>query len=169
LISGEDPTVHVRLRPATLGDASLLLDWRNDPVAVRFSVTRRTVEPGEHLVWLAARLADPGTRLWIAEEDGVPAGQDGVPAGQVRVDLEGGTGTVSIAVAPDRRGRGVGSAILRAMLIEMERDVEARRLRAVAHDENRTSIRAFERIGFRRRGRSERGFVVLKRDLEAKA
>jgi UDP-2,4-diacetamido-2,4,6-trideoxy-beta-L-altropyranose hydrolase len=162
LISGEDPTVHVRLRPATLGDASLLLDWRNDPVAVRFSVTRRTVEPGEHLVWLAARLADPGTRLWIAEEDGVPAGQ-------VRVDLEGGTGTVSIAVAPDRRGRGVGSAILRAMLIEMERDVEARRLRAVAHDENRTSIRAFERIGFRRRGRSERGFVVLERDLEAKA
>jgi RimJ/RimL family protein N-acetyltransferase len=162
LTAVDDMAPQVRLRPATPRDAALLLVWRNDPVAVRFSVTGRAVDPDEHASWMASRLADPATRLWIAEEDGVPAGQ-------VRVHLEAGTGTVSVAVAPNRRGRGVGSAMLRAMLKEAERDPETLRLRALAHAENTASIRAFERTGFRREGSEEGGFVVLERALGPKS
>jgi UDP-2,4-diacetamido-2,4,6-trideoxy-beta-L-altropyranose hydrolase len=139
-------------------DSELLLEWRNDPEAVRFSVTGRGVAPGEHAEWLSARLADPGTSLWIAEEGGAAVGQ-------VRVDLGNGTGTVSIGIAPAHRGRGVGSAVLQAMLVEIDRDPRARRLRAVAHAENTASVRAFERAGFRRRGRRERDFIVLERSV----
>jgi RimJ/RimL family protein N-acetyltransferase len=152
----------VTLRQATVRDTPQLLAWRNDPEAVRFSVTGRGVTPAEHSDWLAARLADPDTRLWIAEEDGAAVGQ-------VRLDLGEGTGTVSIGVAPAHRGRGIGSAVLQAMLVEIERDPRARRLRAVAHAQNMASLRAFERAGFRRRGRRERDFIILERSVGQKS
>jgi RimJ/RimL family protein N-acetyltransferase len=53
------------------------------------------------------------------------------------------------------------------MLVAIERDSRARRLRAVAHAENTASRRAFERAGFRRRGRRERDFIVLERSVGA--
>ena len=125
-----------------------------------FSVTGREVSSAEHQRWLSARLADPGTHLWIAELAG-----DAV--GQVRVDVAAGSGTVSVAIAPSRRGRGVGSAVLRAMVLEMERQGDARNLRALAHADNVGSIRAFERAGFHRLPRGEGEFAVLERAIGA--
>jgi UDP-2,4-diacetamido-2,4,6-trideoxy-beta-L-altropyranose hydrolase len=160
LSAGERLQPRVTLRDATDLDGPLLLAWRNDPDAVRFSITARAVTPAEHAVWLAARLADPDTRLWVAMEDGRPVGQ-------VRVDISDATGTVSIGIAPAHRGRGIGSAVLRAMLAEVERDPRVRRLRAVAHAENMASARAFERAGFQRGGRRDRDFIVLERSVGA--
>ena len=148
----------VTLRPAQDDNSGVLLEWRNDPEAIRFSVTGRSVTTAEHEQWLSSRLADPGTRLWIAE-------QDGTAVGQVRVDVGDGIGTVSVAVAPSERGRGLGSAVLQAMVIEMEPEPGVRRLRALAHAENAASIRAFERAGFRRAGRHEPDFIVLERSV----
>jgi UDP-2,4-diacetamido-2,4,6-trideoxy-beta-L-altropyranose hydrolase len=148
----------VTLRRATEDDSGLLLDWRNDPVAIRFSVSGRGVAPAEHREWLMGRLADPGTRLWIAE-------QAGTTVGQVRVDMDAGIGTVSVAVAPSQRGRGLGSAVLQAMVTAMESEPGVRRLRALAHAENTASIRAFERVGFHREGLHEPDFIVLERAL----
>jgi RimJ/RimL family protein N-acetyltransferase len=150
----------VTLRAATDVDAALLLEWRNDADAVRFSVTGRGVAPAEHVDWLTARLADPDTRLWIAEEDEQPVGQ-------VRVETHHGSGTVSIGIAPAHRGRGIGTAVLQVMLAEIERDPQVHRLRAVAHAENTASVRAFERAGFQRRGRRDRDFIVLERTVGA--
>ena len=144
----------VTLRQATTDDAGVLLEWRNDPEAVRFSVSGHDVSADEHRGWLSARLADPSTHLWIAE-------QAGLDVGQVRVDVHDGTGTVSVAIAPSQRGRGFGSAVLRAMVIAMERQGDARTLRALAHAENVASIRAFERAGFHRLARDEGEFAVL--------
>ena len=104
----------VVLRPATSADRALLIEWRNDQDVVRYSLSGRPVAAAEHANWLTARLAEPAPRLWIAEEAGEPVGQ-------VRIDLEDETGTVSISVAPARRGRGVGSRMLRALVIEMRR------------------------------------------------
>ena len=148
----------VTLRPATEDDSGVLLEWRNDPEAVRFSVSGRAVTPVEHREWLLGRLADPGTFLWIAQ-------QAGTAVGQVRVDVEDGIGTVSVAVAPSQRGRGFGSAVLQAMVVEMEPVAGVRRLRALAHAENTASIRAFERAGFHRHGRHEPDFIVLERTV----
>jgi RimJ/RimL family protein N-acetyltransferase len=158
LTGGVPAGTEIVLRPATPGDAAQLLEWRNEPDVVRFSISGRPVEPSEHSQWLAARLDDPERRLWIAEEAGDPVGQ-------VRVDLASGTGTVSIAVAPAHRGRGVGSSVLRALLVEIEADLGVRDLRAVVHPENAASLRAFERAGFQDAGRTQRGFLVLERSV----
>jgi RimJ/RimL family protein N-acetyltransferase len=151
----------VVLRPATAADRALLLAWRNDQDVVRYSLSGRPVAAAEHANWLTARLAEPALRLWIAE-------QAGEPVGQVRVDLEDETGTVSISVAPGQRGRGVGSRMLRALLIEMEADAAVRRLLALVHRENTASLRSFERAGFGDTGQRRRGFVILERSVEAK-
>jgi UDP-2,4-diacetamido-2,4,6-trideoxy-beta-L-altropyranose hydrolase len=150
----------VTLRPATKDDAALLLDWRNDSEAIRFSVSGHGVNPAEHREWLSARLNDPSTHLWIAE-------QGGDAVGQVRVDVQDGTGTVSVAIAASQRGRGFGSAVLQAMVLEMERNGDTGRLRALAHSENTASIRAFERAGFHRLTRREGEFAILERGIGA--
>jgi RimJ/RimL family protein N-acetyltransferase len=130
------------------------MDWRNDPVAVSFSVTGQAVGLEEHHRWLMERLNDAQSLLWIAEDRGEAVGQ-------VRVDMEGGIGTVSIAVAPDHRGRGLATEILRAMLVEMAHTATVGELRATVHTANTASLRAFERVGFRTTGDRERGFVIL--------
>lgn len=144
------------LRPATGQDSIRLLEWRNDPDAVRFSITRRAVTTAEHERWLAACLERTDVHLWIAE-------QAGVPVGQIRVDTDRGTGLVSIAVAPEHRGRGLAAVILNAMVAEVGRSGAVRKLRANVDPENLTSLRAFNKAGFRSLVKNDEGFVVLER------
>jgi RimJ/RimL family protein N-acetyltransferase len=158
--AADDRRLEVTLRPAAERDADLLLAWRNDPEAVRFSGTARAVTMREHRDWLAARIIDPATRIWIAE-------QEHTAVGQVRIDLEDGVATVSVAVAPGHRGRGLGTAVLRAMVAEVEGDPRVTRLRALAHAENVASVRAFERVGFSAQGRGADGFLILERSVGA--
>jgi RimJ/RimL family protein N-acetyltransferase len=150
------PGVTVALRAANAADSARLLEWRNDPDAVTFSVSRRRVDPAEHARWLASRLAEPEPRLWIAEEDGVPVGQ-------VRVDVRDGVGTVSVAVAPDNRGRGLGSAMLGAMVAQVAGDGAISVLQALVRPDNAASLRAFEKVGFRVQEPGGHGLMILRR------
>lgn len=150
-----ESTPRITLRRIRSDDGDLIREWRNDEDAVRFSVTGRPVSPGEHATWFAGQVDDPGLLFWIAE-------QQGNPVGQVRVALSGGAGTVSIAVAPGRRGRGIGTSILRVLLSEMVHHPEVSTLTALAHQGNTASVRAFERAGFRSLQRVEGEFVRLR-------
>jgi RimJ/RimL family protein N-acetyltransferase len=147
----------VTLRAARENDVTLIRELRNDAGAVRFSKSARPASELEHARWFATALADPRMRLWVAEENAIPVGQ-------VRVDVDGCTGVFSIAVAAGARGRGLGQAIIRLALAEVERQHLATTVTATTHPENTASIHVFERAGFKRRAATEDGFVVL--DLE---
>ncbi|MDB5888528.1 MAG: GCN5-like N-acetyltransferase, partial [Rhodocyclales bacterium] len=54
------------LRPATLQDAALLLDWRNDPLTRLSSHSADEIPLDEHLAWLNRILGDPLRQLLIA-------------------------------------------------------------------------------------------------------
>lgn len=97
-------------------------------------------------------------RIWVAEENAIPVGQ-------VRVDVDRGTGVFSIAVAAAARGRGLGQAMLRIALAEVEGQHLATTMTAATHPENTASIHVFERVGFKRSGVTEDGFVVLELEL----
>lgn len=155
-VSVEPQRPRISLRIARDDDASRLMEWRNDGDAVRFSGTGRPVTAAEHETWFSARRRDGGSRLWIAEEDGLPVGQ-------VRLDVDRGVGTVSIAVAAEHRGRKAAVAMLDAMLAEVAGDPDVRFLRAVTHPQNLMSQHAFERAGYRRKEPTEQGWVVLER------
>jgi spore coat polysaccharide biosynthesis protein SpsF len=145
-------TVH--LRPADAGDSDDLLAWRNDPDAVRQSVSGRPVELDEHSRWLAERLDDPATRIWIAE-------LDGRRVGSVRIDVTNGVGAVSIVIAPEARGRGLGKAMLHMLLERFEDDFQVEALEALVHHDNTASQRLFTGAGFRPAG-SRGTFDVLR-------
>jgi RimJ/RimL family protein N-acetyltransferase len=133
----------VRLRRPREEDSGMLMAWRNDPDTVRFSVSGRAVTAEEHERWFRRVRDDPAHhRLWIAEDDGRPVGH-------VRVDVSGDTGTVSIAVESGRRGRGLGTSMLQALLAKAAADGVPSRLTAVVRADNAASLRAFAAAGFR--------------------
>jgi RimJ/RimL family protein N-acetyltransferase len=133
----------------------MLLAWRNESAAVRFSATGRPVTAAEHERWFArVRGHQSGTTIWIIEDNGTPVGQ-------VRVDVEDGVGVVSIAIAVEHRGRGIGPNALRAMVAAVTALGGVQVLRALAHPDNSPSLRAFEVAGFHRTAVAENGFAVM--------
>lgn len=135
----------MRLRPAVPDDALDILDWRNDPESRAMSGGGAPIPRAAHLDWYGRALADPGRAIFIGEDEGGKAGM-------VRFDRAAGAWTVSIAVAPERRGRGLGRALLRAGLDEMAgRGAIAfvARIRA----DNAGSLRLFSGAGFREAAR----------------
>ncbi|HYH38240.1 MAG TPA: GNAT family N-acetyltransferase [Azospirillum sp.] len=102
----------VRLRPATAEDAAELFRWRNDPLTRRQSLTTDAIPWDAHVAWLGRVLADPERTLLIAEVDGAAVGS-------VRCDADGaGKGVLSWQIAPERRGRGYASAMLKAAVAD---------------------------------------------------
>jgi len=101
-------TAAPRLRVARQADAKLLFDWVNRPdsLAVKFD-TQGPIPWETHAAWLAARLVDPDTGLWIIE-------QQGQPVGQVRFERREAGLEVDIFVTPEARGRGVALRMLAA-------------------------------------------------------
>jgi spore coat polysaccharide biosynthesis protein SpsF len=144
------------LRPAFAADAAFMLACRNDPDAVRHSMSARPVDVVDHAVWFAAHLEDPATPIWIGEVDEKRIGT-------VRLTVRSGVAEIGLAVDPGRRGRGHGGALLRALLDETRADQQVVELVARVHPENVASMRAFERVGFWR-DQDQDGFAVLRRD-----
>lgn len=143
------PGGSVRVRPATPDDGDRLLAWANDPLTRAAGFHPGSIEPAEHRVWLAARLASPSTRLFIGLVDDQPVGQ-------VRFERdEDGGAEVSIAVAPEARGRGLGRRLLDAGLDAARSDSSFAVHSFVARirPDNAASIRLFGGAGF---GEAER-------------
>jgi spore coat polysaccharide biosynthesis protein SpsF (cytidylyltransferase family)/RimJ/RimL family protein N-acetyltransferase len=131
----------VVLRPARSDDRDFVLAVRNESESVRWSISGSTVAPRDHGAWFTAVLDDPGRRMRIAEVDGRRVGF-------ARVDVEGGTGSVSIALAPDARGRGLGRAVLAALVDDVHADCQLRELVASVHADNVRSLHAFTAVGW---------------------
>jgi spore coat polysaccharide biosynthesis predicted glycosyltransferase SpsG/RimJ/RimL family protein N-acetyltransferase len=145
-------------RPATLEDARLLWDWRNDPASRASSRSSEVVAWDDHLAWLADSLTRTDRMLLVVED---PASSTG-PVGTVRWDLElMGEGQregehaweVSITVAPERRRQSLARPLLRAgevALSEWTRSsaTEVTAYLAVVHVDNGASLRLFETSGY---------------------
>jgi spore coat polysaccharide biosynthesis protein SpsF (cytidylyltransferase family)/RimJ/RimL family protein N-acetyltransferase len=132
----------VTLRPATVADALALWRWRSDPQTRRASLNEADIPLDHHRRWLDESLACPDRRIDIVLVDGADAGM-------VRLDLQGARAVVSINVAPEWRGRGVGPAALCAVARRALDEPEPAVLVAKIKRENLASRRAFARAGFR--------------------
>ena len=133
----------LRLREATLADADVIYRWNNDPAVRGLSLDRRPIAREDHDRWMAARLADPNTRMWIVEifDEAL---------GVVRIERAASskTGRVSIALDPSARGLGLGRA---ALVVACDADGGPLMAEVVA--ENRASRACFEACGFLPTGR----------------
>lgn len=132
------------LRPFRPADADLLLIWRNSEAHRRWSFTDRMIDPVEHAGWFDRFLHDPRRIGFLLEDES--AG----PIGQIRFDpgLLPGMLTVSIGIAPEHLGKGVGTHLLREAVERPEVVERAVLVRAETFLENTPSRRIFEKCGF---------------------
>ncbi|MEE9209826.1 MAG: GNAT family N-acetyltransferase [Kiloniellales bacterium] len=136
----------VRLRPATMADAEVMLRWQREPWTRRYARNPAAPTAEEHQRWLADRLADPGCLFNLILHGDEPAGVLRLD----RIDSDqdpDNTYEVSILVAPDRHRLGIGKAALhlvRQLLPEAE-------LRAEVLPGNVASDTLFRSAGYIRR------------------
>lgn len=128
-------------RTATMDDAEMLMRWRNDKVTVASFRSNRAVSLLEHEAWLRGRL-NRGDPTFIAFED------DHSPSvGTVHMNpmehKENGY-EVSVTVAPDARGRGLGGKMLK----EVCDDYPEATLYTEIKFDNKASEKSFAAAGF---------------------
>ena len=133
----------VTLRPARPDDCARVWTWRNDPDTRRASFDPTPVPFETHAAWFSASLGRPDRRLYVI----IVEGRDG---GTARLDVAGGEAEVSINLAPECRGRGIGPAALERLAEAAFGELGLARLVAQVKSDNAASLAAFERAGFAR-------------------
>lgn len=94
------------LRPATMEDADFLLKLKNDPVMRKFAVvTHGRIKKADHLKWLEKNL----DTISIVED------KFGERLGMLRITNDN---EISINIAPEHRGKGLGGKILEAFCLK---------------------------------------------------
>lgn len=136
----------VTLRQATVADSALMFAWQSAPGIRRYARNPAAPQRQEHEHWLRAKLDDPDCIFNI-----VQCGEQ--PVGVLRFDkTPSGDGyEISILIAADRHGLGIGGCALELG----KRLLPGERITAAIHPDNRTSIRMFERAGYRSSGTGE--------------
>ena len=132
----------IKLRRATMEDATNLLEWKNDPTMRKFSiVTHDEIKMADHLKWLEKHLDE----IFIIEDGGIPLGD---------IRLEGDT--IAIKLSPESRGRGVGRAAI-VLAQEMRTEMTAHIVNG-----NVPSMRLFLGTGFKIVDYCEDGYYILR-------
>jgi RimJ/RimL family protein N-acetyltransferase len=145
----------VRLRAARLDDCARVWTWRNHPDTRRVSFEQAPIPFDTHEAWFRASLGRPDRRLYVI----LVEGSDG---GTARLDITGAEAEVSINLAPECRGRGIGPAALERLADTAFGELGLGRLIARIKADNAVSLAAFERAGFARV--AEGSAVILARD-----
>jgi L-amino acid N-acyltransferase YncA len=128
------------LRPAVPADARLVWAWRNDPVSRAASRDTAEIAWERHARWFPDALES--RRMLIGEAGGAAVGL-------VRFDPGAdGVHRVSVNLAPEARGRGLGGRLLAAACSTIDGP-----LAAEIREGNAASERIFLACGFRKVGR----------------
>jgi len=119
----------ISLRQATIIDAKLLFEMKNDPVMRKFSIkTNDKIKWDDHLEWLHYNLQ----YTYMIETDGVACGD-------VRIkDNE-----VAIKIHKDFRGKGISTEVMMNVIEKYDS------LTAKIVDGNVPSMRLFQKCGFK--------------------
>ena len=130
-------------RQAQANDCAVLLDWRNDPVSVRYSKSKAPISEKDHNRWFTDALRDDNTILLIAETDGLPIATTRFD----RPPSDSPVYLVSINIAPSHRGKGMGKQLLRSAISNFFSFRNAD-LVADVHQDNLASQKIFASAGF---------------------
>jgi len=130
-------TADLTLRGATLQDARLLLEWRNDLVTRASSFNSQVIQTEEHARWLTRRIAaGPEKKTFVAAVGGVPVGT-------IRLDDDGAAIELSWCIGAEHRRKGYGFAMVAKAIAGLTVPLVANIKR-----DNESSIKIARRLGF---------------------
>jgi len=133
--------ISIRLRKAVSADCKPVWVMLQDPVVRRAAFVNKEILWEEHSLWYEASLRNTSRKLIIItdEEEHI--------IGQVRFDFSGTVAEVSIVLGREFRGHGYGSYALNAACEQIKQQGMEECV-AYIKQENRASIRAFQKAGF---------------------
>jgi len=134
-------TAVVTLKPAATTDCREVWLWRNDDETRRASFDSSEISLETHERWFLNSLQMGDRHMYIVLADGQPAGV-------VRLDVRKRQATVSIHLARERRGQGLGPAALLALDTPAWGELGLDFLFSAFKPENYSSISAFKKAGF---------------------
>jgi L-amino acid N-acyltransferase YncA len=102
-----------------------------------------------HECWYSAKLRDRSCHFFVG------VGPDGNPIGQIRFDVTGFEGVVSLSLAPHRRGKGLGPALIVQGVEQFFAQSNAHAVHAYIKADNPGSVIAFEKADFDDAGTTE--------------
>lgn len=142
------------IRPASMDDAKLLLEWRNDEVTRAKARSGEVISPEDHMKWLEHTLEHKDRLLLIALPD----------LGTIRLDRYPDFTEASWTVAPKWRGRGVGK-----LLVSQGLRFASGLVIANIKPGNWASQKIAEGCGMRLSGTNPEGLLQYKLDLQSRA
>lgn len=146
--------VPVKLRPASMDDAMMVLSWQQEPAIRRYARNPAVPSKEEHMAWMESRLSDPNSIFSI-----VLHGE--IPVGVLRLDrLAGRNPTayeVSIYIDPSAHRNRLGKAAL-ALARRLVPEVI---LEAYVHSDNAPSHALFVGAGYLSEGEYYRHYPIV--------
>ena len=123
-------------------DCELLWKWVNDPETRNASFYSNPITWEQHCKWFAGKLNSSDCIIYLAiiNKD--------KPLGQVRFDVKKNTAIISLSIAKEFRGMGIGSNIIQEAYVKFFTEKKIQTIQALIKKENMSSINAFKKAGF---------------------
>jgi len=131
--------VDTELRPVWNMDCKLLFEWAIDEDTRKNSLKPEPIRWEDHVVWFYKKLNNPFCKMFILEEDDQPIGQ-------IRYDKVDKHWQVDFYIDKTFRGLGFGKKI-----VELSRAKIPGPILAIVKQENVSSCKVFEKLGFVRK------------------
>lgn len=126
------------LRNATMDDAELLYEWRNDEVVRMNSFNTKEIVYEEHIKWLKDFLEDESCKIYIIVDDGKDVGQ-------IKVRVIDNEAEVGYSIGGEYRGHGYGTKSLILVKEQLKKDFPyVNKIVGRVKVNNEVSKRAFE-------------------------
>jgi RimJ/RimL family protein N-acetyltransferase len=138
-------------------DSQRIWTWRNDSDTRAASFDTAEIPWEVHDRWFAESLRRTDRKIFVVVVRNLPEGS-------ARLDIAGPEAAVSIHLAPECRGKGIGAIALEQLAVIARRDFALRRLVASVKPDNVASLSAFRKAGFVV-AKSEAGVVTLGKRL----
>ena len=129
------------LRKVNKNDKGLLFNWVNDPDVRKWSFNKKSITLDEHKVWFKQKLNDENTLIWVFEIENIHAGM-------VRLEKEDNEIILNYLIAPESRGRGLASKMLKMAMIELNNYWKNIKVFAYTLPDNIVSIKSLENADF---------------------
>ncbi len=158
------------LRKVTTDDAKTLFDWTNDPVTRQNSFQSKPVLWDEHVSWLQKKLHDKNCFFFILTDGKNDCGTIRLDCIEIKKEeietidsasnstSESRYGLISFSIAPEQRGKGLGSKLLLLLeqkIIDQQKNESylavprVKLLRGEVKKENIASRKCFETNGYK--------------------
>lgn len=133
--------LQMHFRKADIKDVDLVYEWANDPITRAQSFSSEPIVYQNHVKWFEGRMSDSNHHMLIF------VNEEEAECGMVRFDLAVDHSLIGVNVAPNQRGKGYASHMLKEA-VKYILNESSQPVHAYIKEDNIASIKSFSKAGF---------------------